>query len=216
MNDAEINLNANGLIYKTSVITGWRVPDDKTYLMAFQDQLRKKILESYHDLNPDEFEYAMRTYGVKIKDWGKEINLSLIDEAIQYYKAHRLELSNYEERSKREVKSISPGPVDWSDEFDRVSKALQEGKDPIITTALYDWMDRSGKIFLTVEQKNEFMAKAVNEIIGEKEVEKLNGFDRGAINDLHKLKSGEWKQDNRLSNKIVNRAKILAIKDLAW
>lgn len=209
----EIELGA--LTVKINVITGWQIPDDDTYLNVFRQQLVKLVSESYKDMNPDEFEYAMRNYGTKIKDWGKAINLSLIREALDRYLTDRAGISEYEERTNNaDIKALPPGECDWSDEWERLQQRAQEGKELIISTALYDWMDRSGKIFLTTEQKHEFMNKALEELISHNETEKLQGFDRGVINELRRLKDGSWKSDPRIYSKIVNRAKILSIKDL--
>lgn len=208
--DAQIKI----LFVKTQFITGWQLPENEDMLRILRDQLQKLITESYPTINSDEFEYAMRTYGTRIKDWGKILNLSLIREALDEYLTARASISSFEERANKPEKAISPGPVDWSDEWERLKERKKEGKELIITTAIYDWLDRTGKLNLTTEQKKQLMNQALEKMISEYEAQKLIGFDRGIINDLKKLKTGEWKQNISLSNKIINRAKIIAINDL--
>lgn len=87
------------LIIKMNIITGWTYPDDNLYQAILEDQLRKKLTEDYPDLNFTEMEYAFRHFGTVVKDWGKSINLSLIDEVLITYKQSRMEVSNKEERT---------------------------------------------------------------------------------------------------------------------
>lgn len=96
----ELDKHAVGLAMKVSIITGWQMPDSSEYANVFQDQLKKKMVDSYQDLTIDEIEYAMREFGTQVKDWGKSINLTLIDEPIRMYKAKREQLSEIEERAK--------------------------------------------------------------------------------------------------------------------
>lgn len=89
------------LLLKIHVITGWKIPDDEM-LDILIDQFSKKMLEDYPQLNVDEIEYAFRSIGTKIKDWGKSMNLSLIEEVLSDYASERYELSQREERKKNE------------------------------------------------------------------------------------------------------------------
>ncbi|MEO7048319.1 MAG: hypothetical protein ABI091_23670, partial [Ferruginibacter sp.] len=58
------------LIAKIAAITGWVIPDGNMQDVLV-DQFEKKMIESFPNVNPDEFEYAFRSEGTTVKDWGK-------------------------------------------------------------------------------------------------------------------------------------------------
>lgn len=64
------------------------------------DQFEKKLIEDYNMLNTEEIEYAFRKGGTMIKDWGKEMNLNLIDQVLSPYVDNRLQASANEEKRK--------------------------------------------------------------------------------------------------------------------
>ncbi len=100
MKPDEITYNAVHLLLKIHVITGWEVPQNEM-MEILVDQFKKKITESYPMINCDEIEYAFRNKPLEIKEWGKAMNISLIDEVIQPYMATRFELSKFEEQKKQ-------------------------------------------------------------------------------------------------------------------
>lgn len=102
--DMDMNLQsmwAKSLLLKIHVITGWVIPDTDL-LTILIDQFEKKLIENYGMLNVEEIEYAFRSSGTVVKDWGKSMNLALIDEVLIPYLNHRFELSTTEERLKSE------------------------------------------------------------------------------------------------------------------
>lgn len=96
MTDKELSVSVRGLLITIHIITGWNFPDEPEFQEVLRKQFMKKLAEAYANLNCDEIEYAFRNYPVK--DWGKKINLNLIDEVLQPYIETRLEISNLEER----------------------------------------------------------------------------------------------------------------------
>lgn len=100
MAPAELVYQASTLLVKIHVITGWEIPQ-KELMDILIDQFTKKILESYPLINSDEIEYAFRNKPITIKEWGKAMNLSLIDEVIQPYIESRFEISKIEERGQK-------------------------------------------------------------------------------------------------------------------
>lgn len=62
-------------------------------------------------LNVEEIEYAFRSSGTVVKDWGKSMNLALIDEVLIPYLNQRFELSTTEER----LKETPPEQIIYSD-----------------------------------------------------------------------------------------------------
>jgi len=106
MNEQELSLWGNTLLLKIHVITGWVIPDSDL-LVILVDQFQKKLIESYPDMNTDEIEFAFRQSGTTVKDWGKAMNLSLIDEVLLPYLGERKILSHELE----ERKAPPPAPV---------------------------------------------------------------------------------------------------------
>lgn len=99
MNDQELSLWPKALLLKIHVITGWVIPATDL-LNILMDQFQKKLIEDYGNLNTEEIEYAFRKSGTIIKDWGKEMNLNLIDQVLIPYLTERVEASRNEEKKK--------------------------------------------------------------------------------------------------------------------
>lgn len=101
MTDGQLFQSVQTLLLKIHVITGWEIPV-KELMGILIDQLIKKIREDYETLNSDEVEHAFRQ--APVKEWGKALNLNLIDEVVGPYLVKRRQISDMEERSK-------PAPV---------------------------------------------------------------------------------------------------------
>lgn len=214
MSERQLNAHTLALMMKISVITGWQLPESEEYSRIFKDQLRKKMQEDYQRINIDEFEYALRAYGTQIKDWGKSMNLSLIDEAIGKYTFLRRQVSEYEEKVTVNLPSLPPGATDWSDEWERIQEKAKVGDldKIIITTAVYDWLDREGKINLSVKEKENLMDKAKAALLVEYKDQMLYGRSNNQ-REIEMLESGVFNEKMKI--KIINRAKVLALKMLA-
>lgn len=98
MDDTEIIIASDNLLMKVFAITGWSMPDDDILADELSRQLSLKLKECYPNYNHLEIEFAFRNYGGTVKDWGKNFNLSLLDEVMAPYVSHRLEVSQQEER----------------------------------------------------------------------------------------------------------------------
>jgi hypothetical protein len=159
MDENEIHFLSKGLLLKLNVITGWALPDAE-YLIVLLDQFRKKMIESYSTVNADEVEYAFRTFGTQVKDWGKQMNLSLIDEVMIPYLAQRSEVSKIEEQKKVE---LPPSKEDMSDEaMEKWLIDLKAQKTPfdLLPAQLYQWMVDKGKIW-TAHTDNAILMEAI-------------------------------------------------------
>lgn len=84
------------LLLKIHVITGWEVPQQEL-LLILRDQLYRKLIEDFPQLNTQEIEYAFRNAGCSIEDWGKTMNLNLIDKILVPYVGKRYDLGKLEE-----------------------------------------------------------------------------------------------------------------------
>lgn len=101
LSQAEVLQACKVLLLKIHVITGWVIPANELMIILI-DQFSKKLTEDYPMLNPDEIEYAFRSQGTIIEDWGKEMNLNLLDKVLIPYLSKRLDVSAAEERMKNQ------------------------------------------------------------------------------------------------------------------
>jgi hypothetical protein len=99
MTDVEILLSAKIAIFKIGVITGWQAPVQEQ-LEVLIDQFTKKLREGYSNVNADELEFAFRSNST-VKDWGKSMNLALIDEVMAPYLEARHSISRIEETANK-------------------------------------------------------------------------------------------------------------------
>lgn len=161
----DLELWADSLLLKIHAITGWTVPED-VLLTVFTDQFRKKITESYPNTNPDEIEYAFRNYGTAVQDWGKQMNLSLIDQVMIPYLARRAELSKLEEQ--KTLPAIDAPKEDLSDSAmqewlkDVRQKVCAGGYSfQLLPIMVYDWLVSKGEMKLKASKKAQYVQKAV-------------------------------------------------------
>lgn len=135
MDEKEISLWPKALLLKIHIITGWVIPATEL-LNILVDQFQKKLIEDYGNLNTEEIEYAFRRSGTTIKDWGKEMNLNLIDQVLIPYLNERMQVSAKEEKIKH-----PPEQKIYTDEeimnqrrghLEMCYQVLRRGKVPII------------------------------------------------------------------------------------
>jgi len=157
---------AIGLLAKIHVITGWIVPENEL-MNILVDQFEKKLYESYPTVNPDEVEFAFRTEGTKVKDWGKSMNLSLIDEVMYPYLSKRFELSKLEEQVKTKKSMYVEIKENLSDvtmnswwEYIEDQVRNKGYKLDFIPIHLYEWKVDKGEINKTKEEKFQYAARA--------------------------------------------------------
>lgn len=210
------NLNtwAQALLIKINAITGWIVPEDTLEILV--DQFRKKLSESYKNCNPDEVEYAFRNYGTAVKDWGKQMNLSLIDEVMIPYLNRRYELSYLEERQVKPILEIEnkedmskEAMQDW---FNVTAEKIKSGemKLEFVPPMLYEFLDDNGNISATKEEKYEYLQKAVEYRLGKlrEEVELVDSpNNRWRLSSFVKMR-----EDGKFEGDEVTKLKTLAKK----
>lgn len=88
------------ILMRIHVITGWQMPANELILILIEE-FNKKIIESYPNTNAEEITYAFRNKSGDIKEWGKSLNISLIDEVMLPYLEKRFEISRIEENIKQ-------------------------------------------------------------------------------------------------------------------
>lgn len=126
MNQIEVQAWSKALLLKIHVITGWTVPADDL-LVVLVDQFKKKLLEDYPNLNPDEIEYAFRSKGTTVEDWGKTMNLNLLDKILKPYLHERFLISQDEEKLKRPLE-LPQSEVSDDEFIEAVYKLYQQNK----------------------------------------------------------------------------------------
>lgn len=161
MSPAELTVWSKAAILKIHVITGWVVPANELVNVLI-DQFQKKMIESYPTINPDELEYAFRTYGTTVKDWGKQMNLSLVDEVLIPYMAARQTVSQIEEQAKpllieapkEDLSDITM--KDWMEDVRKRKMAVE-----FMPVMIYEWLEKKGELVKSVAEKNEYLQRAV-------------------------------------------------------
>jgi len=97
---SEILSSAKEVLLRIHVIAGWTMPPDEL-IAILVDEFSKKIIESYPNVTAEEIGYAFRSGSHQVKEWGKALNIGLIDEVMVPYLERRFELSKFEEQKKQ-------------------------------------------------------------------------------------------------------------------
>jgi len=114
MTPPERLLNAKALLLKIHIITGWSIPENKL-MDILVDQFTKSLEEKFENLNSSEIEYAFRSAGTTIEDWGKSMNLNLLDKVLLPYLNDRYKISEVERQIayKKNLVNLEPGENDY-------------------------------------------------------------------------------------------------------
>lgn len=174
------------LLLKLNFITGWALYDDPEDQEILDQQFELKLQESYPTVNLDEIEYAFRN-NTGVKDWGKSINLSLIDEVMIPYLAHRAEISKIEEQLMVKKQSPEPMEVISDDETLRMAEGfckLPEGWK-LVSLSAYKILGKQGHMSYTDAERQE-IRKAASAYIDEmflKDPHLFTGTTRESMTD---------------------------------
>lgn len=140
-----------GLIKRIKVIAGWNIPELKEDLEILYAELYQHFCENWPTVNAEEVAFAFRKYGSEVNNWGKDINLVLLDQIIGKYMAERREIGIIEERqSVQEDPSRLIEPViDWVKYAEDCYQTFLSGKKfnlRIWSAAMYDEFVRGNMI----------------------------------------------------------------------
>lgn len=158
---------SDALLVKINTITGWVIPSGHL-TDVLVDQFNKKFFESYPTVNPDEVEYAFRSAGTTVKDWGREMNLSLIDQVMIPYMEKRFEVSKIEDQEKTKL-MLNSTATETTDEdmiylWESTAQLVMKAGYPVDLVpskpSLYDWAEKNGNIDITPEKKRDFFERA--------------------------------------------------------
>lgn len=219
------------LLLRVNASTGWKFPDSKEMVNALVHEFSMYIDEQCSDLKPDEIAYAVRTHGVTIKEWGKNLNIALIDQCIALYRSKRYEASQEEERAaiEQEVPKIELTDSvmsDWSSFWEKLLQSAKNGviRNEFISTYFYDWLLGKFGFNPTPVEKVEAFREAAQ--IYRHEIEQAiitggyAGLDplpeiRRRLDILNRDIYEEIVRDKALKAAITNSAKSLLIKRYA-
>jgi hypothetical protein len=214
MTGPEIRKWAKAILVKIHVITGWVIPEDEGYMNILMDQFEKKLSESYSNVNADEIEYAFRTFGTTVKDWGKSMNLSLIDEVMIPYLEQRATVSKIEEQKQPLQIEMKEDLSDKSmqDWFDETVKQVKQKTVAVefIPPMVCEWAITKGLLGNPADYYAQAARKIGSDLFN-------NALDRESIREYTKFKemfnsgefSGEW------VGKIERLSKQLALMEYA-
>lgn len=148
--ETDLRLVAQTLLLKIHVITGWVIPG-KELMDILIEQFEKKMVEAYPTVNPHEMEYAFRNND-GVKDWGKNMNLNLIDEVMTPYMERRRFLSRMEESKSYSLDALPPIQTTDQEFIESVRTIYNQHKDfKRIPVLVY----KSLNLNLSNEQKEE-------------------------------------------------------------
>ncbi len=149
---------------RLSVITGWKIPESEVAQNLLIDEFKKKIQENYKHVNIEEFLWAIRNYAKYSPNWGKELNLSLIDDILDRYLDQRQNVSIIEENQKlKNMEPIKTEKYDWQEIYEkfRDMDADDDYLHNIMPVGLYDWICKKRNIEISKEDKQVYFQKAI-------------------------------------------------------
>jgi hypothetical protein len=155
----ERELTAYQILLKIHAIRGWSIPVSEL-MDILVGQFEKKLSESYANVNEEEMMYAFRNYQTDIKDWGKALNLSLIDEVMQVYLEQRFELSRQEESLNKPL-SIEHKQELTNEDWDEWIIDIRNYPLELIPITCYDYLLRENKINPTSKEKRKYLEDAM-------------------------------------------------------
>lgn len=205
MNEDELWFASKTLLLKIHTITGWTIPISELMDILI-DQFKKKLSEGYKKVNISEIEYAFRNRSIDLKDWGKALNLTMIDEVMLPYLESRLELSKMEESLKTKSLMIDEKRELTDEDWEEWLEDMKGYELKLLPCAAYDYLVKKGLLNLTTPQKHEYMERAISVL--------QSSFEAGTKEMLEYL---VMKKDGKFSatatSSLVTISKRLAIYD---
>lgn len=201
------------------------MPDNDHYQKAMEIEFQKYCRDQLKDLTPDEITYAMREYGLDIKDWGKMVNFQLINEPIQAYRNARKELSQIEEQSAKSPEmdeELPYGPVDWSDTWEQLKSGQITGTyaELVPYSSIYDWLEKTGALCPTNADKWRWLNNActaeINRLAFMKEAFQATADEKAMLERLKVVKweAGKFPDDKVALSHLIAASKRIAVVEL--
>jgi len=213
MEEQERWFGAQTLLLKIHAIKGWTIPASEMMDILI-DQFQHKLEEAYSNVTVAEFEYAFRN-DTDTKDWGKALNLAMIDEVMVPYLQNRFDLSRQEEQMVKplmieEKKEMTDEEkINWLNEWKRDDINFE-----LIPVIFYDYMVQLHLVDVTQKIKWDAIEKATQQVKSILQVEIANGGGIDAIKAMSNFEIMEKEGfTGPLKEKILNRAKKLIIAE---
>lgn len=128
----EVSLAVDDLLLKIHVITGWNFPTELDFQKVLVDQFRSKLLEDYAECTLKEVEYAFRN-PTGVGDFGKNLNLHIIDQVMQPYLSKRFEVSKREKvLNEQRIYTDEEILNQRREEIETAFQAMKTGHMPLI------------------------------------------------------------------------------------
>lgn len=159
MSGEQLELAADNILMKLHVITGWQMPQNELFQDELARQLSLKLKESYPTVNIVEIEFAFRN-NTTVKDWGKNMNLALIDEVMIPYLNDRSEASESERCAVKHIELPAPEITD-EDSIQTARDIYKATKNHhYIAYGVYNRLLKAKLIQLSSEQKEAVKTQA--------------------------------------------------------
>jgi len=207
MTEEERQLSAHSILLKIHAITGWTIPLSDELIEILVGQLSLKLAERYRNVNEAEIEYAFRNRGIENKDWGKALNLTLIDEIMMPYLSTRFDLSRAEERLLNKYTHAVEDKKELTDEeWTEWIRDIRKYDFKIIPCAVYDYLVKKDLLILSILQKHEYMERAIAHLTGT-----MEPLAKETI-DFHVMKK-EGRYSLAITATLITISKRFAIQD---
>lgn len=217
-NEPDFGNSVKILLARICAATGWRMPDNDFMRNALIKEFEAYCSESCKDMTLEEIPYAIRNYGLEIRDWGKDINLQLINAPISDYLAARKELSSFEEmKALEEPKTVGKEGEGWGAIWDKLKNGQYKGPfaDLVPYSSLYDWLTETGQLIADNDQKWEWMTKAKEEYIRQIAFKKESFTATVEEKELcESMKVPTWGSNNKVRAALITPAKKIAVIEL--
>lgn len=115
------------------------MPSDKESVIVLRDEFRKLLKEQYGEMNTDEIEFAFRERSHTVEDWGKNMNLGLINRILKPYLYDRQDISQAEAGMKKDDTYTQEASINWWREQIQLSyNQYLKGEEPYIHWYMFD------------------------------------------------------------------------------
>jgi hypothetical protein len=212
-----------GIVKRVKVITGWAIPELQEDRLILYSEMAIHFKEKWSTYNAEEVIYAIRNYSGE--NYGKDINLKLIDEAMDKYASIRAEISRKEEQEKNRLefyrkydKAYGYDAMELVQTFynDFLANTIKLNQIP---ARVYEIIKERCKPSFTEEQKKEFTRRGYeHEIaIAEGSIAGMNTVGNLIATQLREKlsKLKEMAESEYLSNHSI-RKYALALATVEW
>lgn len=207
MTDEQRVLSAHSILLKIHTITGWTIPLSDELIEILVKQLSLKLYERYSNVNEAEMEYAFRNRGIENKDWGKALNLTLIDEVMMPYLEKRFDLSRVEDNLLSKNSLLIEDKKDLShEEWDEWIRDARGYDFKLIPCAIYDYLVKTGVLTISNKEKHEYMDRAIAHLTGTLDAMTKESIDFAAMKN-------EGVYSSEVTASLITISKRFAVQD---